>query len=817
MQKLRALDYPIASVDLSPLLSRIAAGNVVLFLGSGFSRGATSINGIKFQAAIELAQSIGKLGNFDAENDLRYASERFIRENDPNILVSHLKDLFSVKSVLAHQSSIAAAPWLRTYTTNYDLSYERAAADAGKRIRTLETSDPADLSHGAMCLHLNGSIQNLSAETLNHSFKLSTSSYLSPESFISSSWHYTFKRDLDFSAAIVFVGYSLYDIEIQKILYENPELCSKTYFITSPDITQRERFTLQPFGHVVPIGAEAFSTLLSEHLASLTPGEEDIALNSIQKYEIDSSHAESRDADVDRFLMYGDIPDALIDSATLSPNGAPILIRRTALDIAERLLESGRPLAIIADFGNGKSVFLRSLRTRLAQKGAAVFTVENDDEYNHTDLGLIAKSPSTSYLIVDSYEQHMELLRHYCDLGSGNIRLIIGGRASVHESTRGQLAELGLAINELSLDELDDPEVNALIQIIDNVGFWGDHASLNVRQKHKLISDNHHRHLGVSLLDVIQAPQMIQRMSSLLKDLLNNMKVRDTIFSMAVLAFLDRPLAPSLVSELALNDEIYKLSLRQNENFRQIFRVDGARIFSRSSLFALALLRHAFQPPYIVDRLLQLAEALDKHNSDQTKKDLFKSLVRFSVVERIFPEKQRINNLVRYYESLKRRVPWLKDDPHYWLQYAMTQLAYDDLPKTQKYLDQAYAIARKRANYHTIHIDTQQSRLFLRMAAQEKNSNESFKKFSEAIRLLKSLPSDVYKFRAAERVKDVYHSSFENYNPHQQTEFFKSCNELLKEIDSYLDSPNTHSRALTAAQLRTGIARVVESIATGTK
>lgn len=790
---------------------------MVLFLGSGFSRGATSVNGMKFQAAIELAKMIGTLGGFDSEDDLRYASERFIREKNPEVLVAHLKDLFSVKNVLAHQVAIAAAPWLRTYTTNYDLSFERAATEAGKRIRTLETSDFPHLNQGPMCLHLNGSIQNLSAETLNTSFKLSSSSYLSPDSFISSSWHYTFKRDLDFSAAIVFVGYSLYDIEIQKILYENPDLSAKTYFVTAPDITQRERFTLQQFGHVVPIGAENFSTMLSDYLENLEPAEE-FTLNSIQKYQVNSSTVEARDVDVDRFLMYGDISDSLIDSATLSPTGAPILVRRSALDIAEKLLDSGQPLAIIADFGNGKSTFLRSLRTRLVQMGSPVFTVEYDDEYNHSDLVRIAKSSSISYLFIDSYEQHMELLRHYSDLGPTSVRLVLGGRTSSHETTRTQLAELSLTVNELPLDELDDFEVSALVDIIDNVGFWGEHASLTAGQKQRLIADDNHKHLGISLLNIIQAPQMVQRISSLLKDLLNTNSVRDTIFSMAVLAFLDRPLAPSLISELAFNDEIYKSSLRKNTNFRQIFRIDGARISSKSGLFALSLLRHAFPLPYIVDQLLKITETLDKNSSDREKKDLFKSLVRFSVVERIFPEKQRINNLVRYYESLKRRVPWLKDDPHYWLQYAMTQLAYDDLPKTQKYLDQAYALARKRENYHTLHIDTQQSRLFLKVAVQEENANESFKKFYDAIRLLKALPNDVYKFRAAERIKDVYHSSFKKYNAHQQAEFSKACTELLKEVDTFIGQSKVKSRSLVVAQqLRIGVARALESIASSNK
>ena len=38
---------------------------------------------------------------------------------------------------------------------------------------------------------------------------------------------------------------------------------------------------------------------------------------------------------------------------------------------------------------------------------------------------------------------------------------------------------------------------------------------------------------------------------------------------------------------------------------------------------------------------------------------------RFSGVERLFPEQQRINNLVRYYEKVKRTLSWLQSDPHY--------------------------------------------------------------------------------------------------------------------------------------------------------
>lgn len=70
-----------------------------------------------------------------------------------------------------------------------------------------------------LCIHLNGSINNISTETLDDSFKLSDSSYSSPDSFTDSEWFYYFKRDLDRCGAIVFIGYSMYDIEIKNPFY----------------------------------------------------------------------------------------------------------------------------------------------------------------------------------------------------------------------------------------------------------------------------------------------------------------------------------------------------------------------------------------------------------------------------------------------------------------------------------------------------------------------------------------------------------------------------------------------------------------------
>ena len=359
--------FRLAHVDIDPLIEAIAGGKTVLFVGSGFSRNAIGLDGEPLLTARELAEGIGELGNFATDGDLRYASEKFIRDKNPALLVEFLLNMFSVKDVLQHQVSIASAPWRRIYTTNYDTCIEEAGKKVGKKIHPVSLADrPGDfLTHRNACIHLNGSINTLSVENLNGSFKLSESSYLSADSFLNSDWYYPFKRDLEMCSALVFVGYSLYDIEIQKMLFANEDFRVKTYFFTSPAVTERERFKLAPFGECVPIGAEGLAQALDDQLPGFIAAAPELPLTSITKYDADERSELPRDGDVERFLMYGDVKNEIFDTAAYTDDGAPLLVRRRDLSYATEVLGGGRHIAIVSDFGNGKTVLLRTLNRLL--------------------------------------------------------------------------------------------------------------------------------------------------------------------------------------------------------------------------------------------------------------------------------------------------------------------------------------------------------------------------------------------------------------------------------------------------------------------
>lgn len=776
------------NIILTEIIKKISSRNAVLFLGSGFSASASGVGKDEMPTAKDLAQKIADLSGFQAEGDLRYASSRYLQEGgDKPTLIKLLKDNFTVREVKEHHKTIASLPWRRIYTTNYDVCLERAGEMSNRIFDAVDLSSPPFeySARNNICVHLNGSLRNLSPETLDSAFKLTNSAYLSPDSFLNSKWRYPFQRDIEFSSAIIFVGYSMYDVEVQKILHANPEFKEKTYFITRSIKSERDNFTIQQFGTILPIGVEAFAKAIDEQFDKNENEEEDLILASIWEYEFNENDVEVRDADVDSFLMLGQISDETIDAAATGAKGAPILISRDDLDYASQLLNANAKVVVTAAFGNGKSTFIRSLRSLLSLSGIRVFTADQADIHQHDDLEQIIKKDINGCLIIDSYEQNIDLVLHYAELKPANLKLVIGARTSIHERFRSQLVEAGLQLNELTLDDLSSKETNQFIEIIDNIGYWGDRAALTHHAKQNVVTQDHHRQISLNLLALLSSPQMISRVRELLKELLSNPHHRDTIFAIALLSATDKPLTSSLISEIALNDAIFSSDLRANESFKQIFQIKGTKIIAKSSIFAVSLISQQFQSTYIIDQLLKIVVRVDDGLDDL--RDIQKSLLRFSVVERLLPDKQRMQNLVRYYEHLKREISWLKSDPHFWLQYGMAQLTYKHFPKAQGYFDQAYALAEKKVDYHTDHIDTQQARLFLMQTIAVDDLNRSFQLFQDGHRIIRSLPEDIHKYRQVLLYKDIFDKKFSIFSKLQKSTFEQSCKTLISDFKKEIE------------------------------
>ena len=236
-----------------------------------------------------------------------------------------------------HHLDIAKVPWRRVYTTNYDNCFEFAALQ--NRITwTALTLDTVPSAAAKRCVHINGQISNLTIDSLATQIRLTHSSY-SADSFANSFWSQQFRQDLNNAKSVFFVGYSLADIDVARILYSSPELVERTFFIVGPEEEEIVVFPLKNYGSVHTIGVQGLAERFrnTELPPDLSPHE----YSWLLRYDPDTDATQPDDKDGIDLLTMGVVePDHVIWS--LGEATPSIYVRRTAIDEIVAELSRGR-------------------------------------------------------------------------------------------------------------------------------------------------------------------------------------------------------------------------------------------------------------------------------------------------------------------------------------------------------------------------------------------------------------------------------------------------------------------------------------------
>ena len=776
------------SDSLESVISKAYTGNTILFLGAGFSSGCKNEDGKEIPIAKKLSRKICDLGRFERDDDLAYSADYYLKYNDAQELIGLLKGCFNVKDVETYHESIADVDWRRVYTTNYDNAFELASGKIGKVIipLTLDTNPTVYFRKRDVCIHINGAIQTLTKNSLESSFKLSESSYTNSDAFLDSSWAYRFKKDIDNCNQIIFIGYSLYDMEIKRLLVSNESIRKKTYFITREDVSTKVHHRLSAFGEVFPIGVIKFG----EELKRSKPEQIPLKLkytSSLRKEEVVFGKAYG-DTEIRDFLLRGKSDIGYI-TYSLTTNTSRYAVERKSVNEALFVLKDKNVVIIHGSLANGKSTILDQIIATLLIEGKLVYTVKDKEGDYENDIDSIAELNKETYLVVDDFQSCIDLIRYFTQTLGENGKLVLSERPHKYRKGISILNDINLDIYNINADYLHENEAIQLDEIMHSTGLWGNWAGDTKEKRIRSLTQDSESQLSIILMKILKSPHIYKIFKDAFSSILRYPDTKKVVHSICLIQHIcPSECNRSFISDISDTTHVYSTEFEERLNQSDAFEIRGNRLSTRSSIFGTFVLNTLYKSSYSIDQLVRIVEKLQKNINSQTpeQNDVYRNIMTFGMVAAILPDEGKPSSYIEFYEKLKIQVPSVTTNPHYWLQYAMAIMSTDNLEDAERILDTAYAKAEKKSNYDTTYIDNQYARLNLKKAITENEPKLCFNYFSKAHSILKNERYDIYKFRQAALYIQFYEKKYAFLSIGNKVNFEHAIKLIIKQYEEYL-------------------------------
>jgi hypothetical protein len=746
-------------MTLNDALKLVWNGNTVAFLGSGFSRGALNSRNEKFKTADEFRIHLNTAASGPSDGNLGDAAESYRSTFGDSAIISELTAEFKAASVADFHQTIARIPWRRVYTTNYDNVFEVAASKAGVRVLpiTLKVDPFAARSDGLQLVHLNGSVEGMVDTDLDSILKLTDTSYVT-SSISDSPWATTFRNDLRLADAVFFLGYSLFDLDVKRMVYESPELHPKSFFVLGSKPSNLTKQRIEKYGTLVEASVEDVAAKIP---ASGSPGlaNPPFHFSSLQELNPSSSNDRPRDQDVFDLFEFGAFKREFVHQS-ISENGRYYL-QRPACKQALAYLECGAPAIVLtASLGNGKTLALEAIGYHAVEKGYKVFVAANHEAQAAIEFEHIAKMENPTLIIVDDYASWMKELRSHALCRTPNAKLVLSARDTAHDVLYEKLeTDIGVSsVPEINIDKLTDPEIKAIVDVLDVYGLWGDFAGQSPIEKAKFVKNSLSSEMHGILLRLLKSSDIGQRLKALVHGPNGRTPYSDIIASVFILASLKTGNPKiDMLADIWGADAISSSTFRNDPAIRNLLDFNRWVIRARSSVVAEYFLQEILGQD-VVPVLIKVIRALaaGARGALVGYRMAFEELLRFATLQHILPIKGRLTSAIRFYEGVKD-LPQAANHPLFWFQFGIACLAESDVSRAKKYFSTAYSLSEKKG-FDTFQIDNHYARLLLVECSQtQMPATEAMDNFRKARNIInRQLQKErlAYPFRVARSYQD---------------------------------------------------------------
>jgi len=783
-------------MDLAEGVIHALRGDAVLFTGAGFSWGATNsfpppANNVP-TARQFAAQLASELGSGNKSYDLPIISQYFSKQKGEHCLLNELSRRFTITSIQHFHSEIARIPWRRVYTTNYDNCFEFAALQSGRDWLPLTTDNPIT---GAplRCIHINGYVANLNIMTLKSQIKLTHSSY-SSDAFANSKWAQQLRQDLNNSKAAFFVGYSMSDLDIARILFSSPDLRSRTFFIIAPDDDDILISPLNDYGSVHKIGTEGLASIISN---CPLPKEvvSEYEYSWLSEYDSDTQPVKPTDKDGIDVITLGVFNTRHVAWGLADPAANYFVVRNEIVDIQRELDRGRRWFLIHSDLGNGKTALKFQLSHILSRIGYRIFWDTDFDLNRKNDIRHLAHEDGKIAVFIDETPDRFEVIDGLLSLNTKNILCFVCVRTTLYELGQAKYDEyLPDDYLPVDLNYLSDSNVSDFVHLFNNLGLWGERAGLPDETKENFVKVECDRRISRLILSIFDNSELGNRIVSSARPIVNS---RGTVGSFVVLCFIlnriGHPPKPGVLSEI-LNFDVWPVV--KDPQFAQageFIRFRDGSIASRSSIISQYLLRRAVSPETLVWHVEQFVRRLASIRRDNVLHHIFTELQRFPVLESMIDSPRKRELIIGYFQAIKD-IPFCQKSGLFWLHYAMARLAFGEFKEASHYFDHARSLA-KHDPKDLAEINNHYARLLLDSRTKSDEYDDYFSAFEMAhgilIAQINRGANKHFPYKQARKYVEFISFRKQRLNPGQLKQFITACKQVESAIEHLTGSIST--------------------------
>ncbi|WP_320008439.1 SIR2 family protein [Maridesulfovibrio sp.] len=815
-------------MDFTKAINMALDNKSLLFLGAGYSLGATAINGKNLLTAPQLAEKLCELAHITKTTNLMDAADDYIDEvADIDQVIETLSKYLKAKKVEPYHQKIAQIPWRCVFTTNYDNVYELACLNESKnyKIATMSDSIQAIGAKENLVVHLNGMIERLDRNTIQTEFKLSNSSYLTSE-FINSLWYEKFIREAEISKSIFFIGYSLYDIDIKRILNAHPTLKEKTFFILPNFATEREKKIACKFGTLIEKTTEEFSQTLTKSQERFIPTTKEPLLTS---FELTNDRTYSTTPirihydDVFELFFLGNYDKNKIYQSLLSESKDRYYIKRKELLDIFSIIKDGscKNILIQSDFGNGKTLLIEGLKALCAKNGLPCYQLIEHSNSSVAELDYILKKTNKQILIIEDYNRYTHLLKQISISRPDNLILILSERTAINDIFIDRLSK-NLSITEqqedlriFNINILDDESITELVETFNDYGLWQDFSNENFYTKIKTISINCKGAFAHTLLKAIKSSDIEKRLRNIYDELKDNSAYRDIVTTICIFSSISYNIDVQTVLNILDNPIRNSVTFETNPAVREIFNTNTYQISLKSSILAKHIISTFLNANHVVSILIKTYEYCNKRNQGHNNKYflVMRELDKFSNIQDLLPREQRLQSSADYFDGIGA-LNNNSSNYHYWLQYAISKTVYEDFPQAKTMFNSAYSLYRKK-NTKTRNnmLDNHYAR-FLLLRAIKTDNHSSYTIFKKAntivqrqIHLVKE--TEHFPYRCTILYPDYFRKEISNLTEDNILHFMVQLRQILKQIKK-IPSPLQYNRNVSIS--RTNLTKLLHTI-----